>query len=1461
MKKHRYPGVKPFSVTESNLFFGREWDINRLFKLVNVKQLVVLYSKSGLGKSSLINAGLLPKIKNETNYKPIIVRFGGYREGQATPPLTALKSKISTGERKKTLLDKLAVPDESLWYHLKSEQLNSGEEIPPEHLLIFDQFEELFTYPGVQILEFKRALSEALYSSVPKYYQSALEESFKEDQHVLTDEELELLYKPVRLKVLCAIRSDRLSLVDQLKDYIPDILVNTYQLSPLTVTQAEEAILSPAYLQDSDFISPPFDYSEEAIDKIVSFLTKDGAQDIESFQLQILCQYIEESIVLEGNDTYVKYEDVGDLRDIFETYYDKLISRLPESEQLSVRRFLEEGLIFEEEERRLSLYEGQIHKTYGISKELLQKLVDTHIIRPEPNTAGGFSYELSHDSLVKPILRAYHKRRDEEERALEEKRRQEEYEAYKERLLKKTKKIRRRFIYGGAAAIVAAILVVIFFVMSQSYREAQQDLRRMEFLVDTEDWYRNLVLNFDNDTQKEIYIRSTEESASLLSEVLDIGLQNERLIEEGTLKNQPQLMSLNIANQALEELSWDKNLAIQLARGAIELNDNIITQAVLDEVLARTNFNLQSFEVNNEVLLALGFRDEGEVVKVTPADIELLEIQEQANSFVNTSTRSLPGWRDHEFDNSGVFGSERKHFADVTRSGHRVVTIDTVSNKLEIWEGQDNGFRRVQTLSQGWRLDYNRISNLAISNTGNYVAVSHNDGNLICINLEDEAFDQINLRDLTKLGVTAPHLRFSPDSKFLLIFAPNSVAAAYNIENQRITKQWRADRSQFTFGHGNNYLVSVIDNQVRVEHVDADPDSVKEFNHNEPVSYAAFSPGNRYVIAEGRSGRFHIWDVKLTQKPVKQLNTGSQDPYFSTYSTNIAETSAADSSSLNNVNFRMTSPPPVIFSESGEQFLTRSGNQIYIWETPYVLIHRQKQQRDAFYARYNITELNESQKIAYNIVSTDSLLAGEREELLNLARNYYDAEKYEMAIEFYNKVIDISEVDELSIEVYNELGNSYYGVGKYQQAIPHYERALEIDPDYKWALGNLGLVYNNLKEDELAIEYHKKALAIDPLFTASLNGLGNVYYEQKKYKESIPYYQKSVESDPLYKWSWRNLGMALYYEGRYDEAYESLAEVLEIDPAYNIALEWNQLGNGFYEEKNYDRALLSYQNAVRVDPGYKWALYNLGNVEFARENYYNSYLNFKKALDADPQYSDAVVGMIDAYEAGYAAESGFAELLGESNWIKYCRAKVYVRNKQLNEAYREFLQISSDFSYPKAYDWIELGTNFLGQGEQGLEMARSSFERAVQLAPSNYSTIASTYYSERRYQEAVEFQERAVEYNPHDTNELWNLSWYQLFAGRFQDAIVNSRKVVNMDSTQTGVYTNLALGYLFNGQYNEAEKVYLEWMDKEYPFDTGYETFRNAFLKDLEDLEAAGVTHPDVTRIRSLLSEKRTNIR
>ena len=472
MKKHyRYPGAHPFRTDQQHLFFGREQDIRSFYQFLQLEKLVVLYSRSGRGKSSMLNAGVIPLILEKGEWEPITVRFGAFSDAKEEGPLQEAIDSVKKGQPQDSFLFRLMPEERSLWAHLKNRHLNQPDK--KGFILIFDQFEELFTYSSSAIGEFKQGLSEALYTSLPQRFIGLIEAQLSGGKAILPPPEMEALHQPFALKIVLAIRSDRMHRLNELADYLPDILSHNFELGALSREAAEDAIINPAYQKDGAYLSPPFDYRDEAIEKILAYLTKENSQEIESFQLQLLCQSLERKVIREGLP-YIEQNHISNLENLYENYYENQIRSLGSmAEQIAARRLVEEGLIFEEEERRLILYEGQVYKNYDVSPELLAKLVDTHLIRAEPSLRGGFVYELSHDTLVAPILGAKKKRLEEErlraERAAQAEREKELARERKRRQLATVLAIVGFLLFG-----IALLASVVAVNKTRQAREAEQ---------------------------------------------------------------------------------------------------------------------------------------------------------------------------------------------------------------------------------------------------------------------------------------------------------------------------------------------------------------------------------------------------------------------------------------------------------------------------------------------------------------------------------------------------------------------------------------------------------------------------------------------------------------------------------------------------------------------------------------------------------------------------------------------------------------------------------------------------------------------------------------------------------------------------------------------------------------------------------------------------------------------------
>ncbi|MBC7776219.1 MAG: hypothetical protein H7246_12355 [Phycisphaerae bacterium] len=474
----RYPGVQPFSKAQKDQFFGRDDDCERLLDLIFLEKLTVLFGKSGYGKSSLLNAAILPRLEEETaknrrHYVPVTVRFNLWMGGQDSllqKFMFHVSHTLEPLRKNKVARVIKGVPD-TLWSQLKfadvgvaqSEGLTSSQTLtltnyPVTFVLIFDQFEEFFSYPHAQQQDFKRQLAELLYADVPTYLKQ------NEDRH--TPEELAFLYEKMDVKVILSIRADRLSDLDRLKDKLPAILHKRYELRALSREQAREALEKPALLS-GDFRSPAFNWQPETTERILQELSSDNtgrSSGVEAFQLQILAQNIESLVIRgdikdrngDGRPDVFPDDLPADLSNIYAEYYRNKIADLPAERQLVARKLVEDGLVFTGEQgeaRRLSMDGDVLRQQFGADEALLKSLEDTFLVRREVNSLGGWNYELSHDTLVKPVVQAREIRRAEEEQ-LENERRTREAEA-------QAAKERRRRQRANALSFVAVLGLLI----------------------------------------------------------------------------------------------------------------------------------------------------------------------------------------------------------------------------------------------------------------------------------------------------------------------------------------------------------------------------------------------------------------------------------------------------------------------------------------------------------------------------------------------------------------------------------------------------------------------------------------------------------------------------------------------------------------------------------------------------------------------------------------------------------------------------------------------------------------------------------------------------------------------------------------------------------------------------------------------------------------------------------------
>ncbi len=401
---NRYPGLTPFETKQKDLFFGRDDDSEKLYAQIKLQQTIVLYGKSGYGKSSLINAGIVPQLIDDKQIKPQMIRLGAYT-GEQLSPVHNFLSKVGSNTTTDSIFNRIYSSKDTFWLAV---------------------------------------------SEIPQYFFDAYETYNNQKTNAINQSEKELISTPLNVKLLFSIRSDRMSHLDRLREFIPSILRNTYELKALEREQAEDAVLFPASIKNEKFDTPPFDYSDAALNKMFAFLTKSNTQNVESFQLQIVCRYCENAVNNGKFGKIIQETDLKNLDDVFRNHYLNQLNLITNpQQQLSARKAIEDVLIVDG--NRVSMPGAVLLKQDGMSELLIRKLVDIFLLRAEPSPLGGFTYELTHDTLVAPILEARQTRIDKEEAEQQLRIRNEELRMAKE----KAAKDRRRLFFVLLALIFA----------------------------------------------------------------------------------------------------------------------------------------------------------------------------------------------------------------------------------------------------------------------------------------------------------------------------------------------------------------------------------------------------------------------------------------------------------------------------------------------------------------------------------------------------------------------------------------------------------------------------------------------------------------------------------------------------------------------------------------------------------------------------------------------------------------------------------------------------------------------------------------------------------------------------------------------------------------------------------------------------------------------------------------------
>jgi len=443
-----WPGLDSFDEADRAYFHGRAAESGELVRLVRRELLTVLFGRSGLGKSSLLKAGLFPLLREE-DYLPVYLRL------DHTDGAPALREQIFGALQAACAADRVQASqpaeDESLWpfFHRRDAELWSARNRPVIPVVVLDQFEEIFTLG--QESEASQARSAAFLAELGDLVENRPPDAVRQALEADPTAARRFDFKRANVKLVLSFREDFLAEMEGLKERMPSLMYNRFRLPAMSGAQAYEVITcAGGTLVDDDVArriirltwknepSPPVDPAD--FPKI----------EIDPALLSVVCSELNrkrqqaapplERItpeLLEGAD-----------REILTSFYERGMAGLDPR----VRSFVEDELITDHGYRDSHALEDALDLP-GVTSEALDALIRRRLLRVDERQSVR-RLELTHDVLARVVKDSRDSRRAREAEAAAKARERAALEQ------------QRRYRRNAALALAGALVVIVLMVVA-----------------------------------------------------------------------------------------------------------------------------------------------------------------------------------------------------------------------------------------------------------------------------------------------------------------------------------------------------------------------------------------------------------------------------------------------------------------------------------------------------------------------------------------------------------------------------------------------------------------------------------------------------------------------------------------------------------------------------------------------------------------------------------------------------------------------------------------------------------------------------------------------------------------------------------------------------------------------------------------------------------------------------------
>ncbi len=851
---HPYLGLRPFTEPDSDYFFGRDHDTKELYRLIKRHVLTVLFGASGLGKSSLLNAGLFPMLR-KSSYLPIRIELRLPVKEQL--PLEQVIACISNAVMTRCVDTPPPDPGEALWeYFHRTHFWNKVNNQLLTPILVFDQFEEVTRYAhDKDVKDILRDLADLIENRIPASVQTRLAK---------TREELAFDYDIPKAKVIISLREDFLAELEDLSKLMPSLSENRYRLTQMNGEQALQAVIKPA--EHGDLVSG------EVAEQIVRFVASAGKTEKESVRdsAAVLADLRVEPSLLslvcdELNRRRIAQRLATITADLLQLSQERILSDFYEDSlhdcDVRVREFVEDRLLTKTGFRTSLALDDALKE--GVDERDIQKLVQRRILRLDEHL-GRRHVELMHDRLT-GVVEESRTLRQEKKRQREEQQRREE--SHRREQAAQEKRWRRRLrvtSYGVLAGLFLAGIAAVSWYFTDLLRtqsEAGRLVGQAEGLL--------------SKTHPESYVQSLLLAAE----------------------------SLKLAETPAGSAVWAKAMAALPPQNVALTHDKALNAAVFDSsdrLITGNGNNVTWWELSKgKPISAAKEREKAHDIGLTiqafsPDGQHLAGIDPNGTVWVLLST-------------TGEVIAQLKHKESPVvvafSSSSRYLASGSLDNRARIW-AVERGDEPTELRHEGW------VTSLSFSSDEKYLVTGSDDGYARV--WEVETGDEVGR--FPHDGATVLSVAMSADGKYLATGTGNDHGMLRIWEwntgaaEPHALRRYKESVWSVAFDPSGEQLAMLSGDWLRIKRIDLRHEVMRlplGLERTGKTALASFAAnGQRLVTIKGDTAR--VWEIAEYRHPLNPLDYGSSiaKPELSADGKYLAAASSDNGIRLWNVNTR-----------------------------------------------------------------------------------------------------------------------------------------------------------------------------------------------------------------------------------------------------------------------------------------------------------------------------------------------------------------------------------------------------------------------------------------------------------------------------------------------------------------------------------------------------------------------------